>query len=307
MDARSAPVCFATAATESFVPGAVVAIGSFRRHHPSFDGEVVVIHDDLPQHQRERLQAACGDIRFEQASAELRQRLDTLGAAQPHLAHRLGEFFCLEAFRLGGYSKVLYYDSDVLFQAPVAELFHSPALLLCRGDEARLRGQCRDAATFAPTPCRAGALQRTFGSGFLMIDAELLAGARHYEALLAQVSPAAWRDNATQHTDQFVLNRHFAGRQTLVDQRYDFVVPMAAEIRACTGWRIDDARALHFAGPVKPWAMQTMLRWADGNSAHKPRRAYLQWADAYLAILTRAHIDAAGTRLRERRGATEAR
>ena len=307
MDSWPAPVCFATAATESFLPGAVVAICSFRRHHPGFDGDIVVIHDDLPQHWRERLQAACGDIRFEPASAELRQRLDALGVAQPRLAHRLGELFCLEAFRLSGYAKVLFYDSDVLFRAPVDELFRSPESLLCRGDEAWLRGQCRDAATFAPTSCRAGALQRTFGSGFLMIDSELLAGGRHYEPLLAQVEPAAWRDPATKHTDQFVLNRHFAGQQTLVDWRYDFVVPMALEIRARAGWRMEDAKALHFAGPVKPWMTQEMLRWTEGTSAHKPHHAYRLWTDAYTDCLTRAHIDAAGIRLRERRGGTEAR
>ena len=307
MDARPASVCFATAATESFLPGAVVAICSFQRHHPGFGGDVVVIHDSLSQHQRERLQAACGEVRFEQASAELQQRLDALGAAQPRLAHRLGELLCLEAFRLSGYAKVLFYDSDVLFRASVGELFHSPALLLCRSDEAWLRGQCRDAATFAPTPCRAGALQRTFGSGFLMIDGKLLAGARHYEALLAQVSPATWRDRTTKHTDQFVLNRHFAGRQTLVDWRYDYVVPMAAEIRSHTGWRMEDAKALHFPGPVKPWMTQEMLRWAEGNSAHKPHQAYRQWADAYMDCLTSAHVDAARTRLREVRDATAAR
>ena len=65
MDAGSPSVCFATAATESFLPGAVVAIGSFRRHHPGFDGDVVVIYDGIPQHRQEGLQAACGDIRFE--------------------------------------------------------------------------------------------------------------------------------------------------------------------------------------------------------------------------------------------------
>ena len=307
MDARSAPVCFATAATESYVPGAIVAIGSFRRHHPDFDGDVVVIHDGIPQHQQEDLQAACGDVRFEQMSAELRQRVDALGAAQPRLAHRLGEFLCLETFRLGGYRKVLFYDSDVLLQAPVAELFRSPALLLGRSCEAWLRGHCRDAATFAPAPCRAGTLRRTFGSGFLMIDGKLLADGRHYEDLLALVSPEAWRDRITQHTDQLVLNLHFAGRQTLVDWRYDYAVPMAAEIRARTGWRLEDARALHFAGPVKPWMTHAMLRWIEGNSAIKPRRAYRQWTDAYMELLTEAHIHAAGRRLRRVRGTPECR
>ena len=270
MDAPSAPVCFATAATESFVPGTVVTIGSFRRHHPDFDGDVVVIHDGLAQEQQESMQAACGDIRFERASAELRQRLDALGRAEPHLAPHLAEFLSLEAFRLGGYRKVLFYDSDVLFQASVAELFRSPALLLGRSDEAWLRGRCRDPATFAPVPCGVGALRRAFGAGFLMIDGKLLAE-----------------------------GRHFAGRQTLVDWRYDYVVPWAEQILARTGWRLKDAKALHFAGPVKPWLPLAMLAWTNGGRVNKPRRAYRQWTDAYMELLTAAHLDAAKRRRRE--------
>ena len=297
--AAPSPACFATVATASFVPGALVAIDSFRRHHPSFNGDVVVIHDGLCQHQRDCLQAACGAIRYECVSDALRQRLDVLGVAQPRLAHRLGEFYCLEAFRLRGYRKVLFYDADVLFRASVDELFRSPAPLLCRGDEAHLRGQCRDAATFAPVACAEGALQRTFGSGFLMIDGQLLADGQHYDALLDRVSPAAWADSATKHTDQLVLNRHFAGRQTLVDWRYDYVVPMATEIRARAGWPMEEAKALHFAGPVKPWMTDAMLRWAEGNAAFKPHPAYRWWMDAYVECLTRAHVDAVGSRLRE--------
>ena len=297
VDARSAPVCLATAATESFVPGAVVTIGSFRRHHPSFDGDVVVIHDGLTQQQQESMQAACGDIRFEEASADLRQRLDALGRALPRLAHRLGEFLSLEVFRLGGYRKVLFYDSDILFQASVAELFRSPALLLGRSDEAWLRGKCRDPATFAPVPCGVGALQCAFSSSFMMIDGKLLAGGCHYEDLLAQVSPEGLRDRATNHTDQFILNRHFAGQQTLVDWRYDYVLAMAEEIHARTGWRLKDAKALHFAGPVKPWMPLAMLRWTEGRAPiFKPRRAYRQWMDAYMEFLTAAHSDAAKRR-----------
>ena len=36
-------VCLATAATECFVPGTMVTVGSFPEHHPDYDGAVVVI------------------------------------------------------------------------------------------------------------------------------------------------------------------------------------------------------------------------------------------------------------------------
>ena len=40
-------VCLATAVTDSFVPGAVVMLGSFRAHHPGFAGDIVILHDGL--------------------------------------------------------------------------------------------------------------------------------------------------------------------------------------------------------------------------------------------------------------------
>ncbi len=302
MGARHAPVCFVTAATESFVPGTLVTICSFLKHHPAFDGDVVVIHDALPASQRRCLQDACGKVRFEPVSPELRERLATLGAVQPRLAARLGEFYSLEAFRLRGYRKVLFYDSDVLFRAPVDELFHSPALLLCRSDEACLRGLGRDAASFEAVPPGAGALENTFGSGFLAIDARLAEQEGCHADLLALVQPDTWRDRPAQHTDQLVLNRYFAGRQTLVDWRYDFVVPMAAEIHARQGWAVEDAKALHFAGPVKPWMPQAMLRWTRGDAAFKPSRAYGHWTEAYVDCLARAHVRSARERLHGKRG-----
>ena len=113
-------ICFVTAATERFVPGALVALGSFLKHYPGFDGDFVVVHDGLPETHRRCLAQACHGVRFETVSPELRDRLAALSAACPDFARRVGQFYCLEAFRLRGYRKVLYYDSDVLFQAPIA-------------------------------------------------------------------------------------------------------------------------------------------------------------------------------------------
>ncbi len=53
----SSRVCFATATTESFVPGALTAVGSFLQQHPCFEGDVVVIHDGLPRESQAYLEA----------------------------------------------------------------------------------------------------------------------------------------------------------------------------------------------------------------------------------------------------------
>ena len=361
----SGKTCFVTAATERFVPGTLVTLASFLKHHPAFDGDLVVVHHALPEAHRRHLAQACPGLRFESVSPALRDRLAALGAARPDFAPRLAQLYSLEAFRLRGYRKVLFYDSDVLFQAPVDDLFDSPAALLCCGDEVFLRGGRRHAATFAPlppapppgapepaatkagttapsrsphdrktkaciaeagqsrpkqvqiapgcgsrateapatasAPADAGVLERPFGAGFLLIDAALVEQ-DCYTDLLALVSPDTWRGTATTHTDQLVLNRHFAGRQTLVGWTYDFVLPMAEAIRAREGVDAASARALHFAGPVKPWMPEAMLRWTHGDPKRKPLDLFRRWYDAYVGYLADAHVRSAGDRRRRSRG-----
>ena len=303
MPARAASkICFVTATTERFVPGTFATLCSFRQHHPGFDGDFIVVHDGLPEAHRRHLAQACPGVRFEPVSRELRERLAALSVARPELAPRLGQFYSLEAFRLRGYRKVLFYDSDVLFQAPVDDLFDSPAALLCCGDDVAMRGGYRDAATFeplppgasgshGPVPAPAGLLERTFGAGFLLID-EVLLTKGCYADLLAFVSPETWRHHKI-HTDQLILNLYFAGRQTLVSWAYDFVLALAESIRAREGIGAADARALHFVGPIKPWMPEAMLRWTRGDSHRKPQNAFSRWYDAYVDYLAQAHVRSA--------------
>ncbi len=281
------PSCLVTAATETFVPGAVVALGTFLRHHPHFDGDFVVVHDGLSAPAIAHLIDVCPQLRFERVAPELRRRLAALSAAHPHFAPRLGQFYSLEAFRMQGYRKVLYYDSDVLFRAPIDELFDSPATLLCCGDDVHLRGWRRDWATYAPT--RASGLERTFGAGFLLIDKQLVEEGG-YDALLEWVAPETWRGTATTHTDQLVLNKCFAGRQTLASWTYDFVLSQAEGIRMRDSVDAATAKVLHFAGPVKPWMPAELLRWTSGDPKFKPTRAFRDWWNAYIDCLAAAHV-----------------
>ena len=304
--AVAAPACFVTATTERFVPGTLVTLASFLHHHPAFDGDFVVVHDELPEAQRRHLAAACRGVRFEPVSPELRARLAALCTARPDFAARRGQFYSLEAFRLHGYRKVLFYDSDVLFRAPIDELFEAPEPLLCCGDDVYLRDWRRDAATFARLPPghppgAAGALDRPFGAGFLLIDEQVIA-ADCYADLLSLVTPETWRGTATPHADQLVLNRYFAGRQTLVSATYDFVLPFAEAIRRREGVAAGSAKVLHFAGSIKPWLPEAMLRWTQGAPKDKPRDAFRLWYGAYLSYLAAAHVRSAAGRLAGNRG-----
>ena len=167
MMARTSDVCLFTVATEHFVPGAFVMIGTFLKHHPGFDGDVVVVQDGLSAASREMLRAAFGRLRFEAVSPELKGRVERLDTVRHLFRYRTASLYYLEAFRLTGYRKVLCCDSDLLFQGCIAELFDSTEALLCCGDRWFLRGQPLDAATGLPVPepGRAGPGQAAGGRG----------------------------------------------------------------------------------------------------------------------------------------------
>lgn len=107
---------------------------------------------------------------------------------------------------------------------------------------------------------------------------------------------------ATTHADQLVLNRYFAGWQTLVSAAYDFVLPFAETIRTREGITINNAKVLHFAGPIKPWLPEAMLRWTQDAPKDKLRNAFRLWYDAYLNYLAAAHVRSAADRLAGNRG-----
>ena len=307
MERTDLDVCLAFGLTASFLPGAVVAIASFLKHHPRFGGGIVLFQDGLRDEHCAALEKAFPLVRFERVNPALRERVAHLGAARPKLRARLPRFYSLEAFRIGGYRKVLYCDCDLLFRRPIDALFEKDDALLCCGDGAFVRGWCRDADTYRPIDDQShqaaprGTLERTFGSGLLLIDARLTGG-RTYAELLALVSPETWHNAETALSDQFILNRYFAGRQTLISATYNYRLHLAEEIRASEGLTATEARVLHFSGPVKPWLPETMLRWT-GGIRFPPHRAFADWYEAWMGCLVSAHLRAAASNRPEERRA----
>lgn len=300
-------VCVVFAASENFLPGAVVGIASFLKRHSRFGGEIVFFHDGLPAELRATLKGAFPPLRFERVDAALLRRLARLGEACPAMRGALPSFYALEAFRIEGFRKVLYCDSDLLFRRPIEDLFASAELLLCCGDEEHVNGWSHDADTFRrlKSPSDAGpggALERTFNSGLMLIDGRLT-GERAYAELLGMVTPDTWRRARTPHTDQFLLNRRFAGQQTLVSSTYNYPIHMAAAIRAREGLRAEQARVLHFTGRIKPWMPDRMLRVLSGDRRFRPDPLFGLWYEAWTDCLAGGHLRAAARPARRRAAA----
>ena len=283
MPSPTSDVCLVTVATESFVPGTRVLLGSFLKQHPRFAGDVVVLHDGLSQAAQDVLAAASARVRFEPVSTALKDRLAHLRATHPAFARGLGYLYSLEAFRLRGYRKVLFYDSDVLVRAPLDELFDTDDLLLCCPDHVTLAGGRRNARTFEPLPAADPAsvptLADTFNSGFLLFDGRLADGSC-YADLLAMVVPETWPGPDAPHRDQFLLNRYFAGRHTLVSSTYNYLLASTAAIRAREHLLPERAKVVHFNQPVKPWTPNAMLRWTWANPTYAPTRYFALWSAA---------------------------
>ena len=287
------PLCLVTATDSRFLPGAFTTVGSFLRHHPRFDGDVVVVHDGgLSRESRAYLEALTDRVRLEPLAPALGGRLAALGADPRFPRARLMQLYSLEAFRQTGYRKVLFCDADLLFRAPVDELFDHDADLLCCGDGVHVRGLRREPATFLPTRAEEG-LDRTFNSGFMVIDG-CLPGPRAYADLLDLVTPETWRGTDTRTSDQLVLNRRLAGRQTLVGWTYNYLLSWAHEIGVRHGLRWDEAKVVHYNVRRKPWLPERLLRSPVGELQAHLLPAYRLWHDAWLDLLAGAHLRSAG-------------
>ena len=290
---RHSDTCLVTATTQDYLPGTVALLGSFARHHPSFGGDVVVIEHGLEEAAKRLLYAAFDRVRFMPVASELLRRVAGLRAALPQL--RVEDppmFYTLEAFRLlGRYRKVLHADSDMLFQAPVDELFEARDALVCCGDAKALRGHARDARTAeeiddeTATPS-GDAIEDPFNCGLLLLDGQL-AAERPYEKLLAMMVAGEWEDLSPRESlgDQVILNRYFRGRQKLASWTYNYFVPHAAEIKARGVLSARQAKVLHFKGPVKPWLPSTALHWAQGAGEPGMAPMFKLWHRAYMDCL----------------------
>ncbi len=250
------PALLVTVSSPEFLIGTRVVLHSFLAANAWFDGEIVVVHARLEPADVAALEADFPRLRCRTAAPPLRQAIARLAAAFPHLADRRDRFLSLETLLLPGGWPRLFIDSDVAVRGDLAPAFEPPGALIACPDAALLRGGGRD----------------SFNAGMMLVR-EPRPGA------LAALEPAQWRAIASDHTDQAVWNRLYAGEVALADPRFNFMVGHAALYPAVPA----DIRLLHFNGRDKPW--KPAAQAAASERGGVVGEAFAAWRRACQAML----------------------
>lgn len=244
-----------TVTSEDYLPGTLVLLQSFLQHNRWFSGDLVVLHDDLPEALHTYFQG-WQQVQLVSVSTALKARIAPLVKVCSHLSRAEARFYALDVFRLEDYDRVLFCDSDLLFRGSVASLMYEPYAFQAAPDGPSYNGKGRDPLTFLPEKITSSSPTRLlypcFNSGFFLVDRALLTQATLHD-LYAHLEPRLWISVQTRHTDQVVLNRYFAGQVHLLSGRYNYLLKHRAALRARAGLALDEATVLHFTGRLKPW------------------------------------------------------
>lgn len=257
-------------------------LSSFLQHNPWFDGDIVIFHDELPATVQTRL-ARFRNIRYRAVgSSDLASHLDRVLARNPKLLRK--RFLALEAFDLVEYERVVYLDSDLLCRGEASALFQCDIPLGFAPDQTYFREEVRDAKTFVPLPAgdavTGSVLDGSFNCGVMTWSPRLL-GRETYARLLEQITPALWTNVRTGHTNSVLLNLHFAGKWTVLPERYNHLVSNTSARYTRKRSSIEEAVLIHFLGNPKPWQIEP----ADIQKLDPERARAFAWWRAASALL----------------------
>jgi lipopolysaccharide biosynthesis glycosyltransferase len=282
--------CLATVTTESYFQWTMAMLHSFVNSNVWFTGDVVVICHDLPAEMADDLHMF-NRVRLVEPSFELSQRLVAFGNALPAFKDKTARFYSLEIFRLAGYDKLLFLDSDMIVVKSIEELFSLPGSFYACAELCWYKGKGRDAsnfnAEFQTNENQVDFMGNPFNTGFMLIDADMM-HEDHYSDLLNLVDPENWGNDKLSYTDERVINQYFSNKVRLLDTRYNYRARAARIIREKENVTIEDAKIIHYYSRFKPWNFSAVLESSTNNLNWI--RAYEMWYEKYVGFLTFYHL-----------------
>ena len=282
--------CLATVTTESYFQWTMTMLHSFVSSNPWFGGNIVVICHDLPAEMGADLHMF-DRVSLVEPSNDLSQRLIVFGNAMPEFKDKTARFYSLEIFRMAGYDKLLFLDSDMIVVKSVEELFSLPGSFYASAELCWYKGKGRDASSFnaecQTTENQENFMENPFNTGFMLIDASVM-NENHYSELLNLIDPEKWGNDKLTYTDERIINQHFNNTVRLLDTRYNYRARAARMIREKEHITLDDAKIIHYFSRFKPWNFSE-VRASSRNNINWVK-AFEMWYREYISFLKFFHL-----------------
>lgn len=254
-------VAIVTIVNDSFVKGAQVMIKSFLDTNSWFEGDIIVCHSfnrsPLSAANMKKLAALYPKTIFRNINESDYADINTKNAMN---ARFVVSYYTLEAFRITGYDRVLFLDSDMIILGDLTNLIKRECFV---GIENTLSIYSTNKECGGKNPIS------YINGGVFSIPKGLL-GERSFNELLEVAKPG--HKKADQDTiNKWILERKFS--YYVINNRYNFMVRAPwKQNRPVSDIQKDEVRILHYAGKHKPWA----------NNPNSPYAAWEKiWQDYY--------------------------
>lgn len=248
-------ICLATVSTKNYWTGTQVMIKSFLKQNKWFDGEIIIITDDL---SLERKVAEIDNGILITPSVELLNKVDTLCQSLPIYSKVKSQFFFFEIFKLSQYQHVIFADSDMLFVGNMNRVDLLKDGLVAVQDPAHFRGFNRDRITFSKIPksssTEANCFTNFFNTGFVGVSRSYM-NSETYNTLLSKIDVEFLKNNPDLLTDESIFNFVFEDSISSLELSNNCPVHLLVE-----GHIVENISAIHFTGKNKPWLLITWLR-----------------------------------------------
>ncbi len=267
--------------SKSYLEGTRLMFYSFLKHHEGSEIELIVIHDDLDEKDQKNLAQWFG-VECIFLEKRLSKALELLSQKFPNLNNRVRRFYSLQTFNMD-YDSILFVDSDVLFNSNVSELFDLEYPISACLDWHSLKAGKRNLIDFSSNS--KDTLYSTFNAGVVHIRLDKIEQ-ETYNQLLGRLQSTNFKKLESGHTDQFILNQHFAANYNQIEKKYNrFVLAKEKDIRYK---KEEDMAIIHYLRHPKPWKRKAWVKRV--LKGKKPPVQLVKWHQLNLSFYKEMEI-----------------
>jgi lipopolysaccharide biosynthesis glycosyltransferase len=271
-----------TVTNEKYLLGTQVLLFSFLKYNPNFQGDLIVIHDNLKPKFKKVLTDKFA-VKFKQIGQELKEALNSLTLDLPQFGKNQERFWSLEFFGLNDYNQLLFLDSDIVCKGSMEELWNLKDEFSACPDLSYFNNKFRNKKSFELSSSldKISDFERTFNAGVMLYNPTKNREI-NYKELLNLLSSDTYRNITSGHTDQYLLNLYFHTRVNWLSAKYNFIVREATNIKLKEGASSNDAVFMHYIRNPKPWNFRRILtKKIKGEGEGVP---FKDWRLSYLEM-----------------------